>query len=211
MQTATVLLGEAREQTKLFLREEVELAKAELSEKAAHYREAATQAGIGAFVSYGALLVLFAGLGWLVSFVFQLIGLDLLPARAAGFGAVGVFVIALGAVTLLKGIKSLGRRSVTPEKTLHTIHRLQGSTQAAKRAVTTPSPPRRPSKQVEAEIIATEQRLGQNFQALVQRISPGYYVGKMAQHAQANPVRWNLAALVTGFAGSVWFVKKLKR
>jgi hypothetical protein len=147
----------------------------------------------------------------MVSFVFQLIGLDLVPARAAGFGAVGMLVIALGAVVVLKGVKSLRRQSASPEKTLHTIHRLQGATQAATRAVTSPPPPRRESKQVEAEIIAIEQRLGQNFQALVQRISPGHYLGKAMQHAQANPVRWNLAALVTGFAGSVWFVKKLKR
>ena len=211
MQSVSIprLLSEARDQTGLFVREELQLAKAEFSEKAGRYRSAGTQLGVGAFVAYAALLVLLAGLAQLLSFLLQSLGLDLLPSRSAGFGGIGLLVIAIGTVLVVKGAKSFSKQSMSPEKTLHTINRLKGID--AHEFVPKPAPPRRESKDVQADIFATQQRLGTNAQALVQRLSPTHYLGIVVRRAQAHPVRWNLGALVTGFAGSVWFVKKLKR
>lgn len=203
------LLSEARDQTQLFVREEFELAKAELSEKASRYRSAGTQFGVGAFVAYAALLVLLGGLALVLSFLLQSLGLDLLPSRSAGFGGIGLLVIVFGAVMVLKGVQSLRKQSVSPQKTLYTINRIKGIDvhQPAPKS----APPRRKSKDVQADIFATQQRLGTHAQALVQRLSPTHYLGMVIRRAQVHPVRWNLGALAAGFAGSVWFVKKLKR
>lgn len=205
----TSLLGEARAQTQVFVHEELELAKAELSEKAVRYRAAGTELGVGAFVAYAALLVLLGGLGQLSSFLLQSLGLDLLPSRSAGFGGIGLIVIAVGVVVVLNGVKRFSKQSVSPEKTIYTINRIKGT--AAEKPVAKPAAPKRKSKDVHADVIATQERLGSNAQALVQRLSPTHYLGIVVRRAQAHPVRWNLGALVTGFVGSVWFVKKLKR
>src|SRR5881227_1507902 len=134
------LLSEARDQTQLFVREELELAKAELSEKAGRYRSAGTQLGVGAFVAYAALLVLLGGLAQLLSFLLQSIGLDLFPSRSAGFGGIGLLVIAVGTVLVLKGVKSFSKQSVSPEKTLYTINRIKGID--VQKSVSKPAPPR---------------------------------------------------------------------
>jgi hypothetical protein len=204
------VIGEAFEQTKLFVGQELQLLKAELSEKAAHYKGAAAKTGIGLSVLYVAVLVVLAGFGLLLSFVLQKLGLDLLPARGAGFGGVGLLVIIAGAVVLLKAVKSLSKATIAPEKTLYTIKRMKPVmpevTQARK-----PEPPRRAAKDIETDVRATEQRLGRNLEALAGRVSPIRFLRMASARVQARPVRWNLAALATGFAGSVWFVKKLRK
>jgi putative superfamily III holin-X/uncharacterized protein DUF3618 len=205
------VFGEARRHTKTFVCQEIELARAELSEKANHYRQAMAKAGAGAFILYGAVIVLLIGLGLLLSFLFQNLGLDLMPARTAGFGGVGVLVTVAGTLVLLKGVKTLSHTSVAPERTLGALRRLKGaqahpSVETGKAGV-----PRRPSKQIESEIVATEERLGKNLESLAGRLSPTRYLRAASARVRANPVRWNLAALASGFAGSLWFVRKLRK
>ena len=205
----SALLRDARSQTRLFLRQELELVKSEASEKATHYGAAAKQVGLGAGVAYAAFLVLLGGLGLLSSFVLQSIGLDLLPSRSAGFGGIGLVTLFIGVIVVFKAMKSLGKEKLTPQKTLSTIQRynVKPSEQPASQA----PPVRRKSKDVQSDVVATQQRLATNAQALVQRLSPAHYFGMIARRARAHPVRWNLGALAAGFVGSVWFVKKLKR
>jgi hypothetical protein len=204
------LLGQVRDETKLFVSEELELLKAELSEKAGHYRQSLTRVGIGAFVACAAFLVLAAGSGLLLSFVFQNLGLDLIPARSAGFGLVGLVLAGIGAVVAFKSIKALSRQSLAPEKTMFTVQRLREA-HFKTNACTDPARPRHASKLLEVEVIATEQRLGVTLEELASRVSPAYYVRRAMLRVQAKPLRWNLAALAAGFAGSVWFVRKLKK
>jgi len=206
----TALFGEARSEIRSFIRQELDLAKAEVSEKADRYRQAVTNAGIGLTIAYAALLVLFAGLGLLLSFVLQSIGLDLIPARSAGFGAVGLLVIIAGVLALLKGLKSMARTGVAPTKTAYTIHRVAAPL-GYHNDVTTPGPPKHASKDLEIQVLATEQRLGRTLEALAARVSPGRLLRKASIKVQDHPLRCNLAALATGFAGSVWFVKKLRK
>ncbi|HZR17090.1 MAG TPA: phage holin family protein [Verrucomicrobiae bacterium] len=205
------LFSEARRSTQTFIHEEIELAKAEFSEKAIRYREAMARAGAGAFILYGAVIVLLTGLGWLASFLFQTLGLDSMPARTAGFGSVGILVIIVGSLVLLKGISALSRTSVVPEKTLDTLPHFKGLQAQSRAATGQPGGSRRAAKQIESEIVATEERLGKHLEALAGRLSPTRYLRAASIRVKANPVRWNLAALASGFAGSVWFVRKLRK
>ena len=215
MYTASItrLLGEASRHTKWFIQQEAALLKAELTEKLAHYGRASTRTGIGAFVAYAALLVLLAGIGALLTFAFQKLGLGLLPASGVGFGATGLLVIIIGATMLLKGIKQLSRTSLAPDKTLSTIQRVKGNIvpQADAKKPEKPEKAKHSAKDLEGQVLATEDRLGKNLEALAGRLSPTRHLHTLSKHVQARPVRWNLAALATGFAGSVWFVKKLRR
>jgi hypothetical protein len=207
----TRLFGEACRHAKQFAGEEFELAKAELSEKAVKYRRAATRAGTGAFIIYGALIVLLTGLGFLFAYLFQSIGLDPMPARGAGFGGVGLLVVVAGSVLVWKSVRRLSSDSVTPEKTLYTLRRIMRVTPETVGRSMEPAAPRHSSKDLHAQVVATERRLGKNLESLSARVSPARYLRAASARVRANPVRWNLAALATGFAGSLWFVKKLRK
>src|SRR3954465_7853464 len=72
---------------KLFVREELQLAKTEMSEKVSCYTHNATGAIIGGFVAYAGLIVLLGGLGILAGYAFQKMNLDPMLAYVIGLGA----------------------------------------------------------------------------------------------------------------------------
>jgi hypothetical protein len=80
------LVKDLREQVKVFLREEVHLAKAEFSEKISHVVKDAINIAIGGFVAYAGLIVFLAGIGALLAFAFQRLELD---PTSFGFPGVG--------------------------------------------------------------------------------------------------------------------------
>lgn len=209
----TRLFAEAGRHTKCFIQQEAALVKAELSEKLSSYGAAGAKTGIGAFIAYAALLVFFAGLGALLTLAFQKLGLHLLPAGGAGFGAAGLLVTVVGTLVLIKGIRGISKESLAPNKTLYTIQRVKanGTHTTGKSTPANPNKPKRSAKDLERDVVATEERLGRNLEALAARVSPMRHLRNLSKHVQARPVRWNLAALATGFAGSVWFVKKLRK
>src|SRR6266478_729133 len=95
------LVKDLREEVKTFLREEVHLAKAELSEKISRMGKESVNIAIGGFVAYAGLIVF--------------------------LGALGFIVIAVGASMLLSGLKALKKQSLTPERTIESLQRVKGT------------------------------------------------------------------------------------
>lgn len=115
------LLKELRDETTTLLRQEVALAKTELSEKASHLASNSVKIAIGAFVAYaGAIIVLF-GLSDLVAMLFVRAGVDADMATWLARAAVGLIVILVGWVMLTKAKKALSSESLVPEKTLQSL------------------------------------------------------------------------------------------
>lgn len=204
------LIGYARAQITAFVHEEVSLLKTELGEKFERFRQGAISTGIGATIGYAGLLVVLTGLGFLLSLVCQNLGLGLMAARAIGFGIVGLCIVVTGGLIALKAVKTMSKNSVAPEKTIGTIRRIGGTTPGPER-LKKPAEPRRSATDLQKDVLATEQHLGRTLESLAAKVSPTRHLRRVAGKVRAHPVRWNLGALATGFASSLWFVKRMRK
>ena len=78
------LVRELTDETKTFVRQELKLAKTEMSEKLSALTKNGASVGIGGFIAYAGAIVLLFGLGFLAAWAIHLAGLDALLARACG-------------------------------------------------------------------------------------------------------------------------------
>ena len=83
-------IQEVTEKAQILVREEIELAKAEVTAKATKLAKGAAIAGAAGFFVLGALLMLLHGLGWLAA--------DLLNSAYWGFFLVAGVLLLLGAI-----------------------------------------------------------------------------------------------------------------
>jgi drug/metabolite transporter (DMT)-like permease len=94
------------------IQQEIQLAKAELSQKASRTGKDVTFLAVGGFVAYAGFLALLAAL---------ILGLAELMAAWLAALLVGVIVAAIGYLLLQKGISDLKRVSPAPQKTIETL------------------------------------------------------------------------------------------
>jgi hypothetical protein len=204
------LLKELGVQSKTFIREEVQLVKTEISEKVSHLGKNAISLAIGGLVAYGGVMVFVVGLGLLLAFLFQKLGLDTTLACFLGLGAIGLLVSAIGTIFLLKGIKAISKESLAPQRTLETIHYLKGDDLTAGAPEKKEEPKdERSSAELEDAVLATENRLGETLEELGRRVTLVNFRSKAKKEVRTHPYRWGLVAMVTGFIGSVFVKRKL--
>jgi hypothetical protein len=114
------LFKELTDETRTLLRKEVELAKAEMSEKAAFFGRNAAYLGIGAMVAYSGALVLLAaaciGLGVALARVMD-------PRLAAWLSPliIGLVLVIVGYALVQKAISTMRHHSLAPEKTMNSL------------------------------------------------------------------------------------------
>lgn len=109
------LFGDLVDQTSTLFRKEVQLAKAEVSEKVGQVGSAVSSVAIGAVFMVAALVIL------LEAAVYWLDYLDVPPR----FGAliVGVIVAIIGAVLLKKGTNAVSAANLAPNRTTEQLQR----------------------------------------------------------------------------------------
>jgi len=108
------LVRELKHEVKIFIREEIRLAKTELGEKISCFGGNSAAVAIGGFVAYAGLIVLLAGLGAVLAFAFSRLDLPPLLAAFIGLSIIGLIVIGAGTIMLMKGIKQLKNQSFAP-------------------------------------------------------------------------------------------------
>lgn len=108
----TALFGDLASETAALIRKEVELAKAEMSEKVGQAAKGAVSLAVG-----GAVALI--GLGFLLWAIAYGLG-EWLPMWAAA-GIVGLVVTAIGAVMLLSGKAKLSAQNLQPTRTIETL------------------------------------------------------------------------------------------
>src|SRR3954467_201062 len=91
---------------KRFVHEELALVKKEMSEKLSAYRRTAAVFAAGGFVAYAGAIVLLAGLGLLIGFGFQQLGLDATLSAFIGLGIAGLITVVIGSALAIKGAKA---------------------------------------------------------------------------------------------------------
>jgi uncharacterized membrane protein YqjE len=108
------LFGELTQDMTLLVRQEVQLARVELEQKASRIAGALTTVGTGGFVAYVGALALAAGLILLLA---DLAGID---AWISSLIVGGVLAIA-GYVMLQGGLRRLKQTDLTPRRTVETL------------------------------------------------------------------------------------------
>ncbi len=98
--------------TTTLVRKEIELAKTELSEKAAKALRNVASLAVGGLVAYAALILILAAVA---------IGLAQVMEPWLAVLIVGLVVAVIGLVLVSKGISALKNMSFVPEKTIETL------------------------------------------------------------------------------------------
>src|SRR5439155_13244120 len=189
---------------------EVQLAKAEISENISRMGRNAVAIAIGGFVAYAGLIVFLAGLGLLLGFAFEKLGLQ--PALAAfiGFAIIGLVAAGIGYGFIAEALKSFSHSSMKPEKTIETLKDLKGSEPEYEQfdnADSEDDEPKRSSKEIHASVVAHESAMGETMDEISRRLTPRYASEQFKTKFRDHPYRWNFVAMLTGLAGG-FFVKR---
>lgn len=115
------LLKELRNETTELVREEVALAKTEVSEGVKVVGRNVGLLGVGAFVGLLSLVLLLEGLAKLIAVM--LVAIDLSPALSEFLGYLAVAMVAgiAAAVVISKALDRLKENPLIPEKTIETL------------------------------------------------------------------------------------------
>jgi hypothetical protein len=205
------LLKDLRQQFKTFLREEIHLAKAELSEKVSRLGKDSVNIAIGGFVAYAGLIVFLGALGMLVAFALQQLGLDPFLSAFIGLGAIGFIIIAVGVIMLLTGLKAMKKESFTPKRTIETLQRVKGT----ERQMPKPTPPKpkkdeRSSDEIQDAVVKSESRMAETLEELGDRLTMTHLRRQAKSEVQRHPYKWSLVAMGAGICGSYVMKRRLR-
>jgi hypothetical protein len=107
------LFKKLRDDTATLVRDEISLAKTEISEKIASTSRNVGYLAAGALVAYAALMVILQGLSLLLRALFIAGGMSEASASLLGFLIIGAVVGVIGAILILKSLNTLKKASST--------------------------------------------------------------------------------------------------
>jgi len=119
--TIAELLKDLREEGILLLREEIALAKKEISEKISSTAVNGIYVAVGALAGYCAASFLLLALSSLIAQMFVAHGLSVGLATFLGLLIVAFIIGVISIAMIVKGVQTLKRLSLVPEKTLETL------------------------------------------------------------------------------------------
>jgi hypothetical protein len=115
------LLKKLRDDTTTLIRDEISLAKAEISEKITSASRNIGYLMGGALVVYAALMLILQGISFLLRQLFISLGMSEPSATLLGFLIVGVVVGVIGALLIVKALDAFKKQSIIPSKTTETL------------------------------------------------------------------------------------------
>jgi hypothetical protein len=115
------LLKKLRDDTTTLVRDEISLAKTEISEKIASTSRNVGYLAAGALVAYAALILLLQGISLLLRDLFIMGGMNPASASLLGFLIVAAVIGVIGALLVVKALKTLKNEPLTPTKTAETL------------------------------------------------------------------------------------------
>jgi hypothetical protein len=194
-----------------FVREEINLIKAELTEKFASYGRNAVGIAIGGALAYAGLIVLLAALGAVIGYGFRAAGLDPFLAAFIGLALSALPALGMGAVLLMRGLQAVKKVSPTPERTVRTLQQFKGPGVAPVSVTVKVKEHKdeRTPEQVEASVVRTEAEMADTLEELADRVSLTRARQRVASEVETHPYRWGLIAAGCGAASS--YILKRRR
>lgn len=207
------LVKDLKHQAQTFIREEFQLAKTELTQKLTSVGKDAISIAIGGVLAYAGLIVFLGGLGVLLAWAFEKLGLSPYFSLFLGLGIMGFLVLGAGAAMALAGVAAVKKQALAPQRTLRTWQHLSGQPSASEEASATmikiqPVDTRTP-EQLEADIIKTEDDMAETLRRLQARVSVTNFKRQARAEVQRHPYRWSLAAAASGMAATYLVGRKL--
>jgi hypothetical protein len=115
------LIRELRDETTTLMRQEIELAKTEMSEKSSRLARNATYIAIGGLIAYAGMVVLLLAVRDLLFLAMANAGVDAEVALWVAPLVVGILVGVIGWAMISKGKKALAHEGLAPEKTMASL------------------------------------------------------------------------------------------
>ncbi|HEU5397136.1 MAG TPA: phage holin family protein [Verrucomicrobiae bacterium] len=196
------LFGELKEQVKAFIREEVELARKEMTEKISTYARHGAVLAAGGFIAAAGFLAFSVAIGLVIGFAFESLGLNPLLAAFCGLAIMGFLMLSVGGIAVLKGIKAISSLSPAPEKTIDTLKQI-------KPGAASPSPEPRPaedprsSNELHREALGTEQEMAEQKREIAFQLSPQQLKKRTIEHMKTHPLAWAAVASGSLLAGGL--------
>jgi hypothetical protein len=161
---------------------------------------------MGGFIAYAGLIVFLMGLGWLIGWALQKAGLEAMLAGFIGLGIVGLVIMAVGGIFIMKGVKTFSTDTIAPKRTIHSLQKLKGSGESVSTGQTK-SVPKRPSKEIEAQVTETENRMSAALDTLGYRLSPSRINRQVKRRIQRSPYQSGLLAMAAGMVGGLFLTR----
>ena len=205
------LLGNLKEEVKLFFKGEIKLAKTELSEKVSKMGKNAVSLVIGGFIAYAGVLIFFAGIASIIAYLFERGGMNHTFANFVGFGIMGFIVIALGGVFIIKALSGFKQSNLAPEKAIDSLNHMR---EVAGAPPSAPEPKLEPEKkessdELKAQVDATQEIMKDTVTELKHRMTPAYMKQVVVGHVRHHPLRTGVIGAVTAGIGALVIRKRM--
>lgn len=193
------------------VKDEFQLVKAEMSEKLAIVKKNCIALGIGIFVSFAGIIVMSLALGRLLGLAFVGLGWSRDLANVVGVATAGVVIAIVGAIFLLKAIKSFSKSTLKPERTIETIRDLRGEN-GSPAAPPAPQPAAvQPSKEeLEARINYTRAQLKDTTAKAKKRLAWASASAVLGRHVRRHPMRALAIGACAGIASRAIKMRRSK-
>lgn len=209
------LIGDLKDETKTFIKEEVQLAKTEVTQNISKMGKHAASLVVGGFVAYAGVIIFLAGLGVLLGFALETLGLQPALAYFIGLAIIGLVTGAIGYAFISGSIKCFSEDSLAPEKAIESLKDFKSHGAAEEQfdseddADESDSKPRRSVEEVHASVVATENEMGETMDEIRRRLSPRYANERIKARISAHPYRWNFIAMGTGLVSAFMVKRKI--
>ena len=115
------LLRDLRDETTTLLRQEANLAKAEMREHVSRIGSHAAHLDVGGFIAYAGIIVLLIGIGHLLGAVLVRAGMDQQVAEWAAPSIIGLLVAVIGWAMLAKAKHAIAHEEFAPRQTIDSL------------------------------------------------------------------------------------------
>ena len=190
-----------RHEIATLVKDEAQLAKVEMTEKLNVLKRNAINLGIGTFVSFAGLVLLSLAIGRLLALALE--GFDWSPALAnfVGITTAGLVIALVGLIFFLKGVKTMSKSSLKPERTIETLRELRGKDhQPAPRKLKEPRALQPGKEELEARIEQSRANLKQTISTAKKRLAWSSAATVVGRHARRHPLRLLMIGAGAGLA-----------
>lgn len=207
------LVGDLQSDLKTLVTKEIELAKAEISEKISAMGRNAAYAAAGGVLGLMAAFMLLLGLGAIIARL--LVAADLSPAAAYFISYMGLAIVlgAVGYALLHKAISAFSKISLAPEKAITSVQAAEPVPIEIKKKAHEVKPEKKPSSdELQDQVIAARTRMDNEISELKARLTPAYMGKCFVSGMKNHPLRALVVSLVTSTSvgGYIYYRKHQK-
>jgi len=205
------LIRHLRDEIKTLIREEIALAKAEVSEKLSKFSRKAASMAAGGIAAFAGLIIFLAAVSSLLSYAFEMAGLQRSLAFFIGAAIIGGGTVLVGYVLVNKAVKSFSEESLAPEKTLEELKKMKpGAAEETAAPTDYSSHIDRSSDEIQASMEVTRKEAGETADEITHRLTPKHMSHVVKQKIQEHPVRSSLIGAGTGLVSFLLIRRRLR-